>query len=267
MSGTDRSRKVDLPPGPAVILVRPQLGENIGMVARAMLNCGLSELRLVRPRDGWPSPKAEAAASGALDLLKSVELFPSTKAAIADLHRVYATTARPRGMIKPIVTPAQAAEELRAELAAGRKAGLLFGPERSGLVNDDIALADAVLSVPLNPAFASLNLAQAVLLIGHAWFLADDATPPRYLETNGGVPATKAQLVNFFERLEAALDETGFLFPPEKRPVMVRNLRSMFLRMAPTESEVNTLHGIVVALRDKKGRGRKLTPPKRDDND
>ncbi|HMA15479.1 MAG TPA: RNA methyltransferase [Kiloniellaceae bacterium] len=267
MSGTDRSRKTDLPPGPAVILVRPQLGENIGMVARAMLNCGLSELRLVRPRDGWPSAKAEAAASGALSVLESVQLFPSTKAAIADLTRVYATTARPRGMVKPIVTPAQAAGELRAELAAGRKAGLLFGPERSGLVNDDIALADAVLSVPLNPAFASLNLAQAVLLIGHAWYLAGDTTPPRYVETNGGEPASKAQLVNFFERLEAELDETGFLFPPEKRPVMVRNLRSMFQRMAPTESEINTLHGIVVALRDKKGRGRKVTPPRRKDDD
>jgi len=267
MSGTDRSRKTDLPPGPAVILVRPQLGENIGMVARSMLNCGLSELRLVRPRDGWPSAKAEAAASGALSVLESVQLFSSTKAAIADLQRVYATTARPRGMVKPIVTPTQAAAELRAELASGRKAGLLFGPERSGLVNDDIALADTVLTVPLNPAFASLNLAQAVLLVGHAWYLAGDATPPRYVETNGGEPASKAQLVNFFERLEAELDETGFLFPPEKRPVMVRNLRSMFQRMAPTESEINTLHGIIVALRDKKGRGRKVTPPKRKDDD
>jgi tRNA/rRNA methyltransferase len=259
MSGTDRSRKADLPPGPAVILVRPQLGENIGMVARAMLNCGLTELRLVRPRDGWPSAKAEAAASGALSMLQDVQLFPTTKAAVADLHRVYATTARPRGMVKPIATPAQAAAELRQELAAGRKAGLLFGPERSGLVNDDIALADAALTVPLNPAFASLNLAQAVLLIGHAWFLAGDETPPRQLETNGAQPASKAELVNFFERLEAELDETGFLFPPEKRPIMVRNLRNMFQRMAPTESEINTLHGIVVALRDKKGRGRKAS--------
>ena len=257
MSGTDRSRKTALPPGPAVILVRPQLGENIGMVARAMLNCGLSELRLVRPRDGWPSASAEAAASGALSVIEGVQLFSSTKAAIADLHRVYATTARPRGMVKPIVTPAQAAVELREELAGGRKAGLLFGPERSGLVNDDIALADAALTVPLNPAFASLNLAQAVLLIGHAWFLAGDATPPRQLETNAARPASKSELVNFFERLEAELDETGFLFPPEKRPIMVRNLRNMFQRMAPTESEINTLHGVVVALRGKKGRPRK----------
>jgi tRNA/rRNA methyltransferase len=257
MSGTDRSRTSDLPPGPAVILVRPQLGENIGMVARAMLNCGLSELRLVRPRDGWPSAKAEAAASGALQVLERAQLFPTTKAAIADLHHVYASTARPRGMVKPIVTPAQAAVELRQVLAAGRKAGLLFGPERSGLVNDDIALADTALTVPLNPAFASLNLAQAVLLIGHAWFLAGDDSAPRYLETNNGELASKAQLVNFCERLEAELDETGFLFPPEKRPSMVRNLRNMFQRMLPTENEINTLHGIVVALRGKKRRPRR----------
>jgi tRNA/rRNA methyltransferase len=257
MSGTDRSRTADLPPGPAVILVEPQLGENIGMVARAMLNCGLTELRLVRPRDGWPNPLATAAASGADAVIENAKLFDSTVEAIADLHRVYATTARPRGMVKLIVTPAQAAAELRQEAAAGRRCGLMFGPERSGLVNDDIALADAALTVPLNPAFASLNLAQAVLLVGHAWFLAGDDTPPRYLETNAGQPASKAEMENFFQRLEAELDITGFLFPPEKVPSMLRNLRNMFLRMAPTENEVNTLHGVIVALRDKKGRARR----------
>jgi len=257
MSGTDRSRIIDLPPGPAVILIEPQLGENIGMVARAMLNCGLTELRLVRPRDGWPNPLAIAAASGADAVIENAKLFDSTVEAIADLHRVYATTARPRGMVKLIVTPAQAAVELRQEAAAGRSCGLMFGPERSGLVNDDIALADAALTVPLNPAFASLNLAQAVLLVGHAWFLAGDETPPRYLETNAGQPASKAEMENFFHRLEAELDITGFLFPPEKVPSMLRNLRNMFLRMAPTENEVNTLHGVIVALRDKKGRARR----------
>jgi len=256
MSGTDRSRQAPLPPGPAVILVEPQLGENVGMVARAMLNCGLTELRLVRPRDGWPNPTAEAAASGARAVIDGVRLFDTTKEAIADLHRVFATTARPRGMVKTVVTPAEAARELRAETAAGRKTGLLFGPERSGLVNDDIALADTLLSVPLNPAFASLNLAQAVLLVGHAWFLAGDETPPSRLDSGGAEPASKAEMVNFFERLETALDETGFLFPPEKRPNMVRNLRSMFHRMMPTAIEVNTLHGIIVALRDPKGRSK-----------
>jgi len=249
MSGTDHTRMTPLGPGPAVILVRPQLGENIGMVARAMLNCGLTELRLVQPRDGWPSETARAAASGADAVVEGARLFDSTETAIADLHRVYATTARPRGMVKPVVTPAQAARELHDEAAAGHSCGLLFGPERSGLVNDDIALADAVLTVPLNPAFSSLNLAQAVLLVGHSWFLAADETPPRKLETGVGQPASKEEMVNFFERLETALDETGFLFPPEKRPTMVRNLRNLFHRIAPTEAEVNTLHGIISALR------------------
>ncbi|WP_299620863.1 RNA methyltransferase [Pelagibius sp.] len=256
MAGTDRTEAgtggEDSGAAPVIVLVAPQLGENVGMVARAMLNCGLTELRLVRPRDGWPSEKAEAAASGALEVIQGVCLFDSTEAAVADLQRVYATTARPRGMVKPVVTPAEAARELRAAAAAGERTGLLFGPERSGLVNDDIALADAVLTVPLNPAFSSLNLAQAVLLVGHAWFLAADATPPRKLETGGAQAASKAELVNFFERLEAALDETGFLYPPEKRPTMVRNLRNLFQRMAPTEAEVNTLHGIVSALRGKR---------------
>ena len=258
MAGTDRTKAGagdgDSGSAPLIVLVAPQLGENVGMVARAMLNCGLTELRLVRPRDGWPSEKAEAAASGALEVIQGVRLFDSTEAAVADLQRIYATTARPRGMVKPVVTPAEAAKELRTAAAAGERTGLLFGPERSGLVNDDIALADAVLTVPLNPAFSSLNLAQAVLLVGHAWFLAADATPPRKLETGGGQAASKAELVNFFERLEAALDETGFLYPPEKRPTMVRNLRNLFQRMAPTEAEVNTLHGIVSALRDKRGK-------------
>lgn len=260
MAGTDRTQDslAEAVEGgaPAIILIDPQLGENIGMVARAMLNCGLTELRLVRPRDGWPSEKAEAAASGALEVIAGARLFETTEAAIADLQRVYATTARPRGMVKPVVTPAKAAEELRAAGAAGRKTGLLFGPERSGLVNDDIALADAALTVPLNPAFSSLNLAQAVLLVGHAWFMAADATPAKKLELGVGQPASKAELVNFFSRLETALDETGFLYPPEKRPTMVRNLRNLIHRIAPTEGEVNTLHGIISALRGKSGQDR-----------
>ena len=257
MAGTDRTQESLIAPerggAPAVILVDPQLGQNIGMVARAMLNCGLTELRLVRPRDGWPNEWAETAASGAMEVIEGVRLFDTTEAAIADLQLTYATTARPRGMVKPVVTPAQAAIELRGAAAAGRRAGLLFGPERSGLVNDDIVLADAVLTVPRNPAFSSLNLAQAVLLAGHAWFMAADDTAARKLDIGTGKPASKAELVNFFSRLEAALDETGFLYPPEKRPTMVRNLRNLFHRIAPTEGEVNTLHGIISALRGKKG--------------
>ncbi|MCH6588726.1 MAG: RNA methyltransferase [Proteobacteria bacterium] len=253
MSGTDTSRETPND-GPVVILVDPQLGENIGMVARAMLNCGLEELRLVRPRDGWPNSAAESAASGADSVLEKTRLFDTTAEAVADLSRVYAATARPRGMITPVVTPRQAAAELRAAQATGTRAGVIFGPERSGLVNDDVALADAVLSVPLNPAFASLNLAQAVFVVGYEWLLAETETPARELPLGAARPATKAELLGFFERLEAALDAAGFLQPVEKRPNMVRNLRNLFQRAELSGQEVRTLHGIVTALTARRGR-------------
>ncbi len=249
MSGTNRNNPA-LKGGPAVVLVDPQLGQNIGMVARAMLNCGLTDLRLVRPRDGWPSREAAAAASGADEVLDRVQLFETTADAVADLQRLYATSARPRGMVKTVVSPREAASAMAGLAAAS--VGVLFGPERSGLVNDDLALADAVIAVPLNPAFASLNLAQAVLLVGYEWFQAAHPVPESRLEVNDAALATRADLINFFERLERALDETGFLFPPEKRPGMVRNLRNLFGRIAMTEPEVNTLHGIVSALRQGK---------------
>ena len=248
MAGTDRTKEA-AEGGPAVILVDPQLGENIGMCARAMLNCGLTELRLVRPRDGWPSESAVSAAAGADRILAQARLFDDTAAALADLQRVYATTARLRDMEKPLLTPREAAVELRAAAAAGERAGLLFGPERAGLVNDDVALADAAIKVPLNPAFSSLNLAQSVLLIGYEWFQAGAEAPPGRLTRPGAEPASKAELVNFFGRLEQALDETGFLRPVEKRPVMVRNIRNLFTRSALTAQEVQTLHGILSALR------------------
>ncbi len=254
MSGTDSSKQ-SAAGGPAIILVDPQLGENIGMVARAMLNCGLSELCLVRPRDGWPNPAAESAAAGADEVLARARLFETTAEAVAGLHRVYATTARPRGMIKPVVTPRRAAAELRAAIGQGARAGVLFGPERAGLVNDDVTLADAVLSVPLNPAFASLNLAQAVFVVGYEWLLGETGTAARELTMGATRPATKAELIGFFERLEAALDAAGFLQPVEKRPIMVRNLRNLFQRAELTEQEVRTLHGIVTALTARRGRG------------
>src|SRR5438309_3622147 len=171
MAGTDH-KKLQLSGGPAIILVEPQLGENIGTAARAMMNCGLDDLRLVRPRDGWPSDKAVGAASGADRVLDKARLFPSVDAAIGDLAHVYAATARDRYMVKRELTPRRAAEEMRGFLAAGEACGVLFGPERTGLINDQIALADTVVSVPLNPAFSSLNLAQAVLIIGYEWFIA-----------------------------------------------------------------------------------------------
>lgn len=257
MAGTDKSKARSSglePTAPIVVLVQPQLGENIGMVARAMLNCELGELRLVAPRDGWPNEAAVKAASGADVVIEAAGLFDSTKDAVADLTRVYGTTARPRGMVKQVVTPRQAAAEMRAALAAGERVGVLFGPERSGLLNDDLALADAVIEVPLNPAFSSLNLAQAALLIGYEWYQAGSESPPARLDDGGTPPASKADLIFFFERLEQHLDETGFLFPPEKRPVMVRNIRNIFDRAALTDAELRTLHGIVSSLLQGQGK-------------
>ena len=260
MAGTDKSKAAEagrLGQGPAVILVEPQLGENIGMTARAMLNCSLLDLRLVAPRDGWPNPAAEAAASGALEVLTRARVYGTLAEAVADLGLLLATTARPRELIKPIVTARQAALDLRAAAAEGRAAGLIFGPERSGLTNDDIALADAIVQVPLNPAFSSLNLAQAVLLLGYEWFQAGSQVPPKEVHMGGSLPASKKELMHFFERLERTLDETGFMYPPEKRPTMVRNLRTLFTRAAPTDQEVRTLEGIISALLGAKQRGRR----------
>jgi len=247
MAGTDRRRAADTG-GPAIILVMPQLGENIGTAARAMLNCGLGDLRLVRPRDGWPSEKAVAAASGADAVLDAARLFPTTAAAIADLVHVYASTARDRHMVKREVTPRRAAEEIRGAIAAGEACGILFGPERTGLVNDDIALAETVLTVPLNPAFASLNLAQAVLLVGYEWFTAIAAPQSERLHTGRSRLANKDELLSFFDHLESELDRNGFLRNLEKRPSMVRNLRNLFQRAQCTEQELRTLHGVVTAF-------------------
>ena len=182
MAGTDHRRQA-VTDGPAIILVEPQLGENIGTAARAMMNCGLDDLRLVRPRDGWPSDKAIAAASGADTVLAKARLYPDIPAAIADLVHVYAATARDRGMVRREVTPRHAAPEMRARIAAGEACGVLFGPERTGLLNDDVALADTVLTVPLNPGFSSLNLAQAVLIVGYEWFTSGVTAPPEILRT------------------------------------------------------------------------------------
>lgn len=247
MAGTNHRREGP-GGGPAIILVEPQLGENIGTAARAMYNCGLTDLRLVRPRDGWPSEKARAAASGADIVLDRARLFDRVEDAIADLRHAYATTARDRDMVKRVVTPRFAAGEMRRRDAAGEACGILFGRERTGLVNDDVALADTVLSVPLNPAFSSLNLAQAVLLVGYEWLTAGDATPGEQLATGHSRPATKAEYLRFFEHLEEELDRSGFMRSAEKRPVMVRNLRNLLQRAQLTEQELRTLHGVITAF-------------------
>ncbi len=244
---------------PAIILVEPQLGENIGFAARAMANFGLSELRLVAPRDGWPSEKAKNAASGA-PVLDEVKTYPSVAAAIGDLNFVLATTARPRGMVKPVLAPESAARELAVRAARGERTGVLFGPERAGLENDVIALADAVVTAPVNPAFASLSLPQSVLLLSYEWLktCGPDMSLGRATETDGPAvegmdisdtrPATRAELLGLFEHLETELDASGFLRPPEKRPTMVRSIRNMFHRMGATEQDIRTWRGIVASL-------------------
>ena len=253
MAGTNH-RQTAVTGGPAIVLVEPQLGENIGTAARAMANCGLDDLRLVRPRDGWPSDKAMAAASGADSVLDKARLYPTIAAAIADLSHVYASTARDRYMVKRELTPRRAAEEIREFLARKEPCGVLFGPERTGLVNDDIALADTVITVPLNPAFSSLNLAQAVLIVGYEWFTARSEPKPEVLHTGHSRPARKEELLRFFEHFEEALFDSGFLRHPDKRPSMTRNLRNLFQRAGCTEQELRTLHGVVTAFMGPKKR-------------
>ncbi|WP_119678460.1 RNA methyltransferase [Indioceanicola profundi] len=256
-SGTNRPKlmaKADAGPdatsqgGPVIILVEPQMGENIGTCARAMLNCGLTELRLVNPRDGWPNEKAVSASAGATLVLDKVKVFETTQEAVADLQKVYSTAARVRDMVKDIVTPRRAARDIRAHEAAGRQVGILFGPERTGLVNDDIVLSDTMISVPLNPGFSSLNLAQAVLLVAYEWWMANDRTEEFYTHTGQSRPATKEELHNLFDHLEGELDQTGFYTHPDKKPSMVRNVRNTLQRAHMTEQEIRTFHGIIAAL-------------------
>jgi len=247
MAGTDRSRK-SVSGGPAIVLVRPQLGDNIGTAARAMMNFGLGDLRLVAPRDGWPNVRAVNAAAGATAVLDALRLYDSTKEAVADLQHVLATTARPRYLLKPVLGPRRAAAEMRRWAAAGEPFGVLFGPERSGLDNDDVTLADALLTVPINPAYGSLNLAQAVLLVGYEWFQAGAESVGEVRPAGRTRPATRGEIETFFAHLEAELDACGFLRNRAKRPSMVRNIRNLFLRAGLYEQDVQTLHGIVSEL-------------------
>ena len=233
---------------PVVILVRPQLGDNIGMAARAMLNCGLSSLRLVSPRDGWPNPKAVRAASGADVVLEKATLFDTVAAAVADLERVVATTARNRELSQRILTPRRAASEMRGWIGEGEKVGILFGPERTGLTNDDMVHADTALSIPLNPQFSSLNIAQAVLLVAYEWAATGEGTPAERMSDHSTRPATKDELVNLFAHLERALDGSGFLRNKAMRPAMVNNLRALLQRSAMTEQEVRSFHGVIKYL-------------------
>src|SRR5271157_2578235 len=230
-AGTDKTR-ARLHGGPAVVLVRPQLAVNIGMCARAMANFGLDDLRLVNPREGWPRDDeyrdvAYAAAAGATALLNAARVFQSVEAAVADLNFVYAATARERGQMKAVLAPSAAMNAAAA--AGGEKRGVLFGPERTGLDNDEVAIADAIVTFPSNPAYASLNLAQAVLICGYEWFKAahGDAPPPPNIPRVVSPPAQREMLLAFFDFLEGKLDENGFFRPVTKKPGMRRNLRNI----------------------------------------
>jgi tRNA/rRNA methyltransferase len=270
MAGTDKSRNQVQRPAPIVVLVNPQLGENIGTAARAMANFGLNELRIVAPRDGWPNRKALTSASGANWIIEGAAIFDDLAAALKDMHCVYATTARPRGMIKEVVTPEQAASDMRQRIGRGEKLAILFGRERWGLNNDEISLADAIVTAPVNPAFASLNIAQAVLLMGYEWFKGQAASLGQQtpelpalagpgLQTPDTRPATKEELYGFFEHLERELDQAGFFKTADKKPGMVRNIRNLYGRAGLTEQEVRSLRGMVASLaraheREKEGK-------------
>ena len=233
--------------GPVFILVQPQMGENIGAAARAMWNFGLDALRLVAPRDGWPNPRAEAMASGATGVVARATVHATTAAAVADLTVVFATTARDRAMTKRVLAPEQAMAEARSLAAAGERVGLLFGPERAGLANEDVLRAGAVVSVPTNPAYPSLNLAQAALLMAYEWQRSAGAVPEDYRLGDARL-ATGAEVDRFLEHLTERLDAVGFFFPEGKRASMTANLANLFRRAPLTDADVRTLHGVVRAL-------------------
>jgi tRNA/rRNA methyltransferase len=242
-------------PPPCVILDKPQLAENIGAVARVMANFGLSDLRLVSPRDGWPQERAWASASGANWPLDKARVFERIEDAVADVARLYATTARPRETRLPVLTPREAAAEWREASGAGLQVGLLFGGERAGLETADIALAQAIVTIPIDPKFRSLNLAQAAALNAYEWRMAVADRPPSAFR-EAAEPANQTELLGFYEHLERELDAAGFFHPPEKTASMVRNLRVLFARTRMSSQEVSTLRGVVTAL--SKGRGRVL---------
>lgn len=245
---TTRTPATPAPP-PAIVLVRPQLGENIGKAARAMLNFGLTELRLVAPRDGWPNPQAGPAASGADMVLERAQVFDSVADAVADCAHVYATTVRKRGVTKPVVTPEVAARAIHGE--QGRSA-ILFGPERSGLETDDVAVARTIVTVPINPEFGSLNLAQAVILVAYEWSKhVALAQPP---ETELDPPAPQAELDGMIAQLDTMLEAAGYFFPPDRVPSTKRTLRTLLTKPAWTSQEVRTLRGVLSALTEKQPR-------------
>lgn len=231
---------------PVIILVGPQMAENIGMAARAMANFGLSEMRLVAPRGGWPKKGAHSAASGAAHILKEATLYATAEEAVADLNFVLATTARERGQMKKVYAPNDAAGVIEQRLHGDQKVGIMFGRERTGLENDEVALADAIITFPVDPKLSSLNLAQSVLLVGYEWYRARGAALPFTGEMRTP-PANRGMVLSFFEYLETELEAANF-YPPDKKPIMARNMRDIFYRLEMTEQEVRTLRGALRAL-------------------
>lgn len=232
-------------PQPAFVLVRPQMGENIGAAARAMLNFGLERMRLVAPREGWPNQSAVAMASGAGRVLDDAVLVERTVEAVADCTYVFATTARQRDLTKPVMTPERAMQVAREKIAGGEKVAVLFGPERAGLENDDIALANAIISVPVNPEFPSLNLAQCVLLTGYEWRRQTVEVAAEITEMAGSDWASAIEVDRLAAHYEETLDSAGFFFPETKSESMRRNLRNLWSRMPLTTADVKMLHGML----------------------
>jgi tRNA/rRNA methyltransferase len=239
---------------PVFILVRPQMGENIGAAARAMLNFGLERMRIVDPRDGWPNPKAVAMASGAGRVLDFAGVFPDVRAAVADCDFVFATTARGRELTKPVVTPERAMVMAREMAAAGKKIGVLFGPERAGLENEDIVQAQAIVTVPVNPEFFSLNLAQCVLLLGYEWGRQGSEVPPEVMAMGRTEFARGEEVQRLGDHFEERLEAAGFFYPEGKAEGMKLSLRNMWSRLGLTRAEVQTFHGMLrqIAYRLKK---------------
>ncbi|MBK0398982.1 RNA methyltransferase [Limibaculum sp. M0105] len=250
--------------GPFTILVEPQMGENIGAAARALWNFGWRRMRLVAPRDGWPNPRAAALASGAGSLLDEAQVYADTDAALADLHTVYATTARPRELTKRVLTPEAAAREMMGLMDAGHRVGVMYGPERSGLLNEDIARASAIISVPVNPEFPSLNLGQCVLLLSYELRRLADATPPEQFVGERPELAEAGEVARLVDHMIDELEAAHFFFPEHKRPNMEANLRNMFNRAGLTGQDVRTLWGVVRALAEgpKRQRQRRSAPGK-----
>jgi tRNA/rRNA methyltransferase len=246
-----------MPPAPVVILVEPQLAENIGMVARAMANFGLSELRLVAPKNGWPKKGVREAASGATHVLDGAIVFATVAEAIADLHYVLATTARERGQMKRVRGPDDAMRDVAAR--AGQRVGILFGRERAGLSNDEVSLADAIVTFPVSEDFPSLNLAQGVLLVGYEWRRAAGLAQLPFSGEMLSPPATREAMASLVGTLEESLAEAGF-YPPEKREIIARNMRDMLHRMAMTEQDVRTLRGALKALDGRRQRSGARAP-------